>query len=47
MGVGDDMTERHYRSEQLRIDSEGVALVLIVAFLAVALMTAALWIGLR
>jgi hypothetical protein len=41
------MTERHYRSEQPWIDSEGIALVLIVAFLAVVLITAALWIGLR
>ena len=41
------MTERHYRREQLGIDSQGITLVLIVAFLGVLLMCAALWVGLR
>jgi hypothetical protein len=41
------MTQRHYRSELPIIDGQGVALVTIVTILALFLMTAALWIGLR
>ena len=40
------MNEHHYRWDY-RIDSQGIALVLIVAVLALVLAVAALWIGLR
>jgi hypothetical protein len=40
------MAKHHYPSDS-RIDSQGIALVLIVAVLALVLAAAALWIGLR
>jgi hypothetical protein len=40
------MTEHHYRWDS-QIDSQGIALVPIVAVLALVLAAAALWIGLR
>jgi hypothetical protein len=43
------MTEHHHRSDTqiIRIDSQGIALVLIVAALAFLLATAGLWVALR
>jgi hypothetical protein len=46
LGAG-QMTERHYRWEQPRIDRQGIALLLITAILALVLTTAVLWVGLR